>query len=141
MKVRKKLFLYYKIPGSLLILIFALVRMQITENAPKIGIEIYMGAIAIFGLLIKSILAYIFPEIILDKEGLKIIERNKINWSAVKSMKIVKIDDDITVFIRKYNSKIISEKFKDLDISPAELKKSFKKFSPNLEIVEDGHTF
>ncbi|MFC6268008.1 hypothetical protein [Frigoriflavimonas asaccharolytica] len=140
-KIRKKSNLFTKIPVSLIILIFALYRIETSENAKKFGVEVFVYSIVIFGIFVKALLAYVFPEIILDQEIIKFIGRSKLKWSATKSIKITEVDNEISIVIEKFNSKKIIEHLKDLNTNQIELEKLIRKFAPNIDISPNLSSF
>lgn len=136
MKIRKTNKLYFKITISVLLLSFALYRLQFSDEGHKIGVEVYISLIGIFGLLVKIILGLIFPEIILDNEGIKFFGRKKILWKDIKNIKINENSEILKISIEKVNSKIIHEQYKNLGVSKYEMEENLAFF-----LIKYGNPF
>ena len=74
-------------------------------------------------MLVKLILGYIFPEIVLDENGIKIFGRSRIKWNEIKNIETkYSNNENLTIIIERFYKKEISENFGRLTISNDKLK-------------------
>ena len=70
----------------------------------------YLAAISLFGYFVKLTLSFRFPLIILNRNGIKFLNSNRIKWSEIKSIKVkINGNSEQVVFIKKFSSKIIQK--------------------------------
>jgi|GEM_PF-4681193 len=120
MKIRKKNNLI-ELLFVMISLFYAFYRIQFSDEKHKIGVEIFVSFIVIFGFGVKIILNFLVPQIIIDDKGIKFIGRRKIYWKEIKSIVVESSNDSDDIIVMKLNNKKIRESFKNLNISSGEL--------------------
>ena len=137
MRIRKHVPIIYKIVLSAFSIFLIYYFRESKSDDLDLSIKIMVSVIAVFGMLVKLILGYIFPEIILDEIGIKIFGRNKIKWTEIKSIETkYSNNENLTITIERFYKKEISENFGRLNISndklEAELNSYLDKFGTKL---------
>ena len=123
MKIRKHVPIIYKIllSGFSIFLIYYF--RESKSDDLDFSLKIMVSAIAVFGMLVKLILGYIFPEIVLDENGIKIFGRSRIKWNEIKNIETkYSNNENLTIIIERFYKKEISENFGRLTISNDKLK-------------------
>lgn len=137
MKIRKQVPIIYKIVFSAFSIFLIYYFRESKSDDLDLSLKIMVSAIAVFGMLVKLTLGYIFPEIILDENGIKVFGRNKIKWTEIKKIKVENSNNDnVIIVIERFYKKEILENFGRLTISndklEAELNKYLDKFGTKL---------
>lgn len=123
MKIRKHVPIIYKIVLSAFSIFLIYYFRESKSDEIDLSIKIMVSSIAVFGMLVKLILGYIFPEIVLDENGIKIFGRNKIKWSEIKNIEMkYSTNEGVIIIIERFYKKEISENFGKLNISNDKLK-------------------
>jgi hypothetical protein len=121
-KIRKQIPIIQKILLTFLSLLFMYYFTKSESFNIYLTIKIIVSAIAFLGLSVKLILSYIFPEIILDENGIKIFGREIIKWIEINNIILKHFDNEsTTIHIERYYKKRISEDFGKLTISSSDL--------------------
>ncbi|MDO5615580.1 MAG: hypothetical protein Q4G16_05275 [Cruoricaptor ignavus] len=119
-KVRKKRRIL-EIILSLLIALYAFIKIKTSDEAHKLAIDIFISIILVLGLVVKMTLSFILPLIEIDPSGIKFIGLKKIHWKEIKILE--ESVNNIKIIIEKSNNKRIVESLKNLDIDSKRLNK------------------
>ena len=123
MRIRKHVPIIYKIVLSAFSIFLIYYFRESKSDDLDFSLKIMVSAIAVFGMLVKLILGYIFPEIVLDENGIKIFARSRIKWNEIKNIETkYSNNENLTIIIERFYKKEISENFGRLTISNDKLK-------------------
>ena len=123
MRIRKHVPIIYKIVLSAFSIFLIYYFRESKSDDLDFSLKIMVSAIAVFGMLVKLILGYIFPEIVLDENGIKIFGRSRIKWNEIKNIETkYSNNENLTIIIERFYKKEISENFGRLTISNDKLK-------------------
>lgn len=129
MKIRKHIPIIYKIVFSVFSIFLIYYFRKTKSDDLDLSLKILVSTITVFGMLKKLILGYIFPEIVLDENGIKIFGRNKIKWTEIKSIETkYSSDENVTVNIERFYKKNVSENFGKLSISYSQLETELNRY-------------
>ncbi|WP_407483224.1 hypothetical protein [Elizabethkingia meningoseptica] len=126
--VRKNGILYFFILFATIIIAFLFFSMGDADERYKMTIRIFVIIIFIFGAVVKLILGYIFPELVLSNNGIKIFGRKLIEWDKIEKIKVKESSGYIRFIVIKKNNKKIVENFKNLNMRRRKLKQITRSF-------------
>lgn len=124
---KKKIFRRSKEPFFLLILFLILIfyfskRINHVEDAIGMSVSVFVSAIFAFGFAVKLILSLIFPIIVLNETGIKLIGDKIIRWDQIRTIKVKhNLNFEQVIYITKVNSKVIKKNIKPDNFSRLDL--------------------
>lgn len=128
-KLRRQKFILTKIFFLWLSLFYGVCKLYYFDEKYKHGVVVFVGVILVLGWLVKLILDYLFPSLIISKKGIKVLEYNFVQW---KNIKEIEIKQNQNIFILQKNRKLIQYDCSQLNISMMELKDLLSEY---IEIV------
>lgn len=92
-----------------LIIIFLLTqRIKHVEDSVRMSLGIFILSIFAFGFAVKLILSLLFPIIVLNEKGIKLIGSKPIRWAEVRRIKVkYNLNFEQVIYITTINSKLI----------------------------------
>ena len=114
-----------------LIVVIAVFYYKILHSDDSVSLFVYIlcAIIALLGSVLKVIFSYLFPEIIIDENGILFRNRQKISWNKIKFISInsQKINTEIIIVFK--NGKKLIEYFDNLNYDDFSLKKLLRSYS------------
>lgn len=126
--VRKNGILHLFLVLATVIIVFLFFSMDDADEKYKMALRIFVMVIFVFGTIVKLILGYIFPELILSNKGIKIFGRKLIEWDKIEKIKVKESSGYTTFIVIKKNNKKIVENFKNLNMCRQKLKQITRSF-------------
>lgn len=115
MKIRK-LQQNFHFVVSIILIVYAIIRIKSSDEAHKDALDIYVSMIVVFGMIVQALLNFLFPLIVLNEKGIKLLGRKMIGWKEISKVDAVDIGEGHTkILICKINNTVIKDEFRNLD--------------------------
>jgi hypothetical protein len=110
-------------------LFYGVCKLYYFDEKYKHGVVVFVGVILVLGWLVKLILSYLLPDLIISKEGIKILGYHLVQWRNITE---IEIKQNQNIFILQKNRKLIQYDCSQLNVSMMELKDLLSQY---IEIV------